>query len=271
MKKNAFTLIEMLAVLTILGIILVIAIPSISGFTNKANKRRIKSDANLFELLVKNKISKDTSIEINGEGYFYLNSIDKDELNGTYDEKSYVIVSGCEYKENPEGQDDVYNCNNYGVFLYDVKNEKTLGYSYERDINKSEEIKNLSTIKNKICKEEESWCDIKSIMKNDFSTIVSSITLPPALASGKFYYYLLKNNTKELKLEFGYNDNSFIKYDNTGTIIAYQLYSNKDDRISGAKKYYVYKNVESFSYTDEYSDNVCNGGTDTVGGCIKSE
>ncbi|MDD2490335.1 MAG: prepilin-type N-terminal cleavage/methylation domain-containing protein, partial [Bacilli bacterium] len=47
MKKKAFTLVELLAVIVILAIILAIAIPSISGIINNATKEAFLSDAKM--------------------------------------------------------------------------------------------------------------------------------------------------------------------------------------------------------------------------------
>jgi prepilin-type N-terminal cleavage/methylation domain-containing protein len=48
MKKNAFTLVELIAVIVILGVILAIAVPSITGVINKSTKASFESDAKLI-------------------------------------------------------------------------------------------------------------------------------------------------------------------------------------------------------------------------------
>jgi prepilin-type N-terminal cleavage/methylation domain-containing protein len=47
MKKNAFTLIELLAVIVILGIILAVAVPSIAGIIDASTRRSFESDAKM--------------------------------------------------------------------------------------------------------------------------------------------------------------------------------------------------------------------------------
>lgn len=61
-KKNGFTLVELLAMLVIMGILMVVAIPNITGILSNQKVNSLKSDAtNLIET-AKVKIAKDTSI-----------------------------------------------------------------------------------------------------------------------------------------------------------------------------------------------------------------
>lgn len=279
--KKGFTIIEMLAVLIILGIILMIAIPSVGGFTGIVNKNRIKSDAETFEMLVRNKINKDSSIEINGSAYFYLDSINKNELNGIYHEKSYVVVSNCKYINNNSKLGDNYRCSGYGIYLYD----KQTGYSYEKPINKEY---NDETIKKKTieqlsqdllnnirkCEDKETWCDVKSIVQNDFERIesIAKNSVPTNLNNNEFFYYLVGNfeNQNELRLEFKYIDTSYIKYDKDKKVIAYHLYSKEKD--FGISKYYDYNKFSGLQQINsKYTENICKDSTVVEGGCVKSE
>ena len=61
---KGFTLVEVLATIVILGIILMLAIPSVSNLSSKAKERQITEDAKIFKALVKNKIEK-------GDIFFY--------------------------------------------------------------------------------------------------------------------------------------------------------------------------------------------------------
>ncbi|MDD2490081.1 MAG: DUF5011 domain-containing protein, partial [Bacilli bacterium] len=64
MKKKAFTLIELLAVIVILAIILAIAIPTISGIINNATKEAFLSDAKMVLKAVDYKLLEDPSFKI---------------------------------------------------------------------------------------------------------------------------------------------------------------------------------------------------------------
>ena len=59
MKKNGFTFIELLAMITVIGIIMVVAIPNISGMMKNQRLTQIKSDANSMVETAKMKASKE--------------------------------------------------------------------------------------------------------------------------------------------------------------------------------------------------------------------
>ena len=155
MNNRAFTLVETLAVIILLGVIMSIAIPSINNAMDSANKRRIKEDAEMFIILAKeyvethkdfngaetticnkgntsncidgDKLSDtyDTEITICNKGNT-SNCIDGDKLSDTYD-TGEVTVSGCNYKDN-----DIYVCDSYFVNL---KNNKYIASGKEGSIN----------------------------------------------------------------------------------------------------------------------------------------
>lgn len=116
MNSKGYTLVEVLAVITILGVLLLIAVPSISKLQENVNKRIYEKDKELFEQLVKQKIMSNINITIDGEKVFYLSDIDKNKLNGVYDEEhSKVIVSKCGYDDY-----DDYTCS-YETILTEKK------------------------------------------------------------------------------------------------------------------------------------------------------
>jgi prepilin-type N-terminal cleavage/methylation domain-containing protein len=61
MKKNAFTLIELVAVLVVLAIILAITVPSITGAISNATKAAFESDAKLVLKAIDYKKLEDAS------------------------------------------------------------------------------------------------------------------------------------------------------------------------------------------------------------------
>ena len=151
MNNRAFTLVETLAVIILLGVIMSIAIPSINNAMDSANKRRIKEDAEMFIILAKeyvethkdfngrkitncnkggtsncidgNKLSDTYDITICNMGGT-SNCIDGNKLSDTYDTtNSKVTASDCEYNNN-----DIYVCDSYSVHLennkYEAKGEE---------------------------------------------------------------------------------------------------------------------------------------------------
>lgn len=107
MKNNkGFTLVETIAVIIILGVILSIAVPSITNVVKSTNKNRMISDAETFISEVKEYVESDT-IGNTSKEYITLDDIkDKTKLSKSpygeeYKEKSYV------------------NINNYNVCLTD--------------------------------------------------------------------------------------------------------------------------------------------------------
>lgn len=130
MNNRAFTLVETLAVIILLGVIISIAIPSINNAMDSANKRRIKEDAEMFIILAKEYV--ETHKDFNGGEITICNKgvtsncIDGDKLSDTYG-IGVVTVSECEYKDN-----DIYVCNSYSVKL---ENNKYRAISEEGRIN----------------------------------------------------------------------------------------------------------------------------------------
>lgn len=87
-SKKGFTLVETLAVIILLGVILGIAVPSITNVVSRNNRRRLKEAAEMFVVLAKEKLETDTSIEYPADGevvVLYLNSIDVKQLENIVD------------------------------------------------------------------------------------------------------------------------------------------------------------------------------------------
>ena len=126
MKNNkGFTLVETIAVIIILGIVLSIAVPSITNVVKSTNKNRMISDAETFISEVKEYVESDT-IGNTSEKYTYtLDDIkDKTKLSKSpygeeYKEKSYVKI-----------KDD----NSYNVCLTDGKYKAATGESGEIEV-----------------------------------------------------------------------------------------------------------------------------------------
>ena len=124
MNNRGFTLIEVLAAIVILGVVLMIAIPSVTSVNDSSKYKQLKKDAEMFKSLVESKITKDTSIEIPAgqKACFTLRGIEDGGLSGDYDENSYVEVSNCSFTS-----DERYVCSNYVAKL--VYSNHKGGYS----------------------------------------------------------------------------------------------------------------------------------------------
>lgn len=118
MKNNkGFTLVETIAVIIILGVVLSIAVPSITNVVKSTNKNRMISDAETFISEVKEYVESDT-IGNTSEKYIYtLKDIkDKTKLSKSpygeeYDKNSYV---------------EIKNDNSYNVCLTDGNYKATV-------------------------------------------------------------------------------------------------------------------------------------------------
>ena len=115
LNNKGFTLIEVLAVVVILSIIMIIAIPSIKSSIERSNSKKdkalekvIKSEAELYLSYYKSSITLDggkcfISIgDLSGEGY-----VDEEDLEG-YDKACLVYESG-ELTVHKDGWDSATN------------------------------------------------------------------------------------------------------------------------------------------------------------------
>jgi type IV pilus assembly protein PilA len=99
MNKKGFTLIELLAVIVIIGLISLIAVPNMIGISDDVRKEQMLDDAKKLISLAKMKINIDydarnsstktyTFEELNSDG-----EITTDPDGGSYDSSSYVIYT----------------------------------------------------------------------------------------------------------------------------------------------------------------------------------
>lgn len=125
MKKNGFTFVELLAMLAVLGILMLVAIPNISGILKNQRLNTLKNDAKSMVETAKIKASKERLLKKPGNGECiiftlnYLNdngNIEKGPNGGLYDQFDSVVVytrSGSRYK--------------YYVRLFETNNGKSTG------------------------------------------------------------------------------------------------------------------------------------------------
>lgn len=124
MKNNkGFTLVETIAVIIILGVILSIAVPSITNVVKSTNKNRMISDAETFISEVKEYVESDT-IGNTSDTYTLENIKDKTKLS----ESPY----GGNY--NMESSSVTINNNSYTVCLTDDKYEAATGENGEIEV-----------------------------------------------------------------------------------------------------------------------------------------
>lgn len=172
MKKNGFTFIELLAMLAVLGILMLIAIPNINGILKNQRLNVIKGDATNMVETVKIKSRKERLLVKPKSGeciVFSLNYInDNDNIvkgpnGGLYDQFDSVVVytrEGSRYK--------------YYVRLVEQYKEKRLGI----DLLESSEIKllkskDIKTVNNNIGLTKETNREAGINKLNSFSTIRS--------------------------------------------------------------------------------------------------
>lgn len=115
MKNNkGFTLVETIAVIIILGVILSIAVPSITNVVKSTNKNRMISDAETFISEVKEYVESDTIGNTPNDNKYKLVNIKSKLSKSPY---------GKEYKENSYVQ--IVNNNVYTVCLTDGEYKAT--------------------------------------------------------------------------------------------------------------------------------------------------
>lgn len=126
MKNNkGFTLVETIAVIIILGVVLSIAVPSITNVVKSTNKNRMISDAETFISEVKEYVESDT-IGNTSEKYIYTLKDIKDKT------KLSKSPYGKEYKENSYVQ--IVNNNVYTVCLTDGEYKAATGENGEIEV-----------------------------------------------------------------------------------------------------------------------------------------
>lgn len=94
MKKNGFTLVELLATIVIIGIVLTVAVPNIIGLSNKVRNGYLIDDAKKFIALVKYEVNKEQIREnatFNLSSVNYNGDIGKDPDGGEYDAMNSMV------------------------------------------------------------------------------------------------------------------------------------------------------------------------------------
>ncbi|MBQ9019402.1 MAG: hypothetical protein IJ097_03755 [Bacilli bacterium] len=147
MKKNGFTFAELLAMLVVLGILMLIAIPNISGMLKNQRVNSLKADLTNMVETAKIKGSKENIKPKNGECYVftlnYLNddgNIEKGPNGGLYNQFDSLVLytrEGSRYK--------------YYVRLLESYKEKYTGISFrDGEVIKNIENSDIETIENEI-------------------------------------------------------------------------------------------------------------------------
>lgn len=141
MKKNGFTLIEIIAVVIILGVLMILAVPAVSNLISDSRGSTYITDANSFVLSAKNIMSaKNLYIGQDSNTTYYIPyTCVKDELEhkspyGQWD-KVYVVIT---YDEDEEKYNYYYTSNdksNMGIYLsYEELLKQDILYSDVKEI-----------------------------------------------------------------------------------------------------------------------------------------
>ena len=91
-KRNGFTLIELLAVIVILGIIMMIAIPNVISTVEKQEKNTYVSDANKLITMAKYALRTNTDIPYPDPGQvviLYFSYIDNGDVETDHEVRTY--------------------------------------------------------------------------------------------------------------------------------------------------------------------------------------
>ena len=113
-NDKGFTLVETIAVIIILGVVLSIAVPSITNVVKSTNKNRMISDAETFISEVKEYVESDTIGNTPNDNKYKLVNI-----------KSKLSKSPYGENYNMESSFVIINNNSYTVCLTDYKYEAT--------------------------------------------------------------------------------------------------------------------------------------------------
>lgn len=216
MKKQGFTLVELLAAIVIMGVIALIVFPSVSSYITKSRNKSYNIQVDLLE-----KAAKKWVVEHNQE----LSKLDEYHLNNInltittlkreeYIEDSYItnpktrkIMSGC-VVANYNGND-----NQYEFKYYDGKDELD-SKSSETDLYQSE-IKGCDSYDGYIYTYNSAYESTNGLAKSNGSTIQPSETFATKLISSK------DDNLKNLGDEYyyqGLNAQNYVKIDGYDTV-----------------------------------------------------
>ena len=123
MKNKGFTLVETIAVIIILGVVLSIAVPSITNVVKSTNKNRMISDAETFISEVKEYVESDT-----------IGNTPKDNKYKLVDIKSKLSKSPYGGNYNMESSFVIINNNSYTVCLTDGEYQAATGENGEIEV-----------------------------------------------------------------------------------------------------------------------------------------
>ena len=134
-KKNAFTLVELLAVITILGLVLIIAIPKVMETVNNSKKRTLELTAKSIAKSAEEKYIEnetfDIEEEITCESVSNISNKDYESCNISFDDKGNATVT-----INGKGRYEDLSCqgNKDGVTCQKGAIKQTLNCTFDGEL-----------------------------------------------------------------------------------------------------------------------------------------
>lgn len=156
LKNKGFTLIELLAMLVVLGILMAVTVPNITGILNQSKTNIIKEDIDKMVNTTKNKISSHKEIPnpANGKCLVFTlkflndnNNFGAGPNNGKYDEYDSIVVvkrMGTKYQYYVRLVED-NNVDKYGVDLMDYEQFQKDADTYIKTITNATTVETATT------------------------------------------------------------------------------------------------------------------------------
>lgn len=192
MKNKGFTLVELLAMLVVLGVLMTVAIPNIAGILNNQKKNTLKTDVTTMVETAKIKIAKNSLMVKPQDGECVVFSLDylndNDNINsgpngGAYEQYESFII----YARNIRNNDDPVK---YSYYVRLIENNNG-NYYYGIEL---DDVKNISETKNKNIKRIKNYTAYGLTKEGNNETILNNNSSISSLCPHGVKKYYVRNN-----------------------------------------------------------------------------